>query len=199
MRGGGGGGIRTHGGLTPTPVFKTGALNHSTTPPELAPARYIIPRASLDVGHPVLLWGPLAFRADKRYAGRTTRRPRRRSGLKALTARGLPRRVPNAAAATGKERTWDFAPVSQPVAQTARGRAHLRGRQSSCWNSRPRAARAAAIGFSRQRGRQRRRFVKVSLSLFCHRSGVVPTSSPASVFGQGVACATWVEGISCVA
>ena len=31
--GGGGGGIRTHGGLSPTPVFKTGALNHSATPP----------------------------------------------------------------------------------------------------------------------------------------------------------------------
>ncbi len=30
---GGGGGIRTHGGLSPTPVFKTGALNHSATPP----------------------------------------------------------------------------------------------------------------------------------------------------------------------
>ena len=30
---GGRGGIRTHGGLAPTPVFKTGALNHSTTHP----------------------------------------------------------------------------------------------------------------------------------------------------------------------
>lgn len=30
---GGGGGIRTHGGVTPTSVFKTGALNHSATPP----------------------------------------------------------------------------------------------------------------------------------------------------------------------
>ena len=31
---GGWGEIRTHGGVTPTPVFKTGALNHSTTHPE---------------------------------------------------------------------------------------------------------------------------------------------------------------------
>ena len=30
---GGWGGIRTHGGLSPTPVFKTGALNHSATHP----------------------------------------------------------------------------------------------------------------------------------------------------------------------
>ncbi len=30
---GGGGGIRTHGELAPTPVFKTGALNRSATPP----------------------------------------------------------------------------------------------------------------------------------------------------------------------
>lgn len=30
---GGGGGIRTHGGVSPTSVFKTGALNHSATPP----------------------------------------------------------------------------------------------------------------------------------------------------------------------
>src|SRR5262249_12982649 len=31
----GGSGIRTHGRVTPTPVFKTGSLNHSDTPPEL--------------------------------------------------------------------------------------------------------------------------------------------------------------------
>src|SRR5450432_1939796 len=30
---GGGGGIRTHGTVTSTPVFKTGALNRSATPP----------------------------------------------------------------------------------------------------------------------------------------------------------------------
>jgi hypothetical protein len=30
---GGGGGIRTHGALSRTPVFKTGALNRSATPP----------------------------------------------------------------------------------------------------------------------------------------------------------------------
>ncbi len=31
---GGGGEIRTHDGLAPTPVFKTGAFNHSATPPK---------------------------------------------------------------------------------------------------------------------------------------------------------------------
>ncbi len=30
---GGGGGIRTPGTLSSTPVFKTGAINHSATPP----------------------------------------------------------------------------------------------------------------------------------------------------------------------
>ena len=35
---GGGGGIRTHGGVPPTSVFKTGALNHSATPPAGATA-----------------------------------------------------------------------------------------------------------------------------------------------------------------
>jgi hypothetical protein len=33
---GGGGGIRTHEGLSSLPVFKTGAFNHSATPPILA-------------------------------------------------------------------------------------------------------------------------------------------------------------------
>ena len=33
---GGGGGIRTHGTLSRTPVFKTGALNRSATPPHEA-------------------------------------------------------------------------------------------------------------------------------------------------------------------
>ena len=30
---GGGGGIRTHGRVAPSSVFKTGAFNHSATPP----------------------------------------------------------------------------------------------------------------------------------------------------------------------
>ena len=34
--GGGRGGIRTHGALAGTPVFKTGALNHSATLPSVA-------------------------------------------------------------------------------------------------------------------------------------------------------------------
>ena len=33
---GGGGGIRTHGGVSPSSVFKTGAFNHSATPPTRA-------------------------------------------------------------------------------------------------------------------------------------------------------------------
>jgi hypothetical protein len=33
LAGGGRGGIRTHGTLAGTPVFKTGALNHSATLP----------------------------------------------------------------------------------------------------------------------------------------------------------------------
>ena len=32
-RAGGEGGIRTPGGVSPTPVFKTGAINHSATSP----------------------------------------------------------------------------------------------------------------------------------------------------------------------
>jgi|HubBroStandDraft_6_1064221.scaffolds.fasta_scaffold483386_2 hypothetical protein len=35
---GGGGGIRTHGDLSATPVFKTGAFNRSATPPRYSPA-----------------------------------------------------------------------------------------------------------------------------------------------------------------
>jgi hypothetical protein len=31
---GGEGGIRTHGGVTPTPVFETGLFNRSSTSPE---------------------------------------------------------------------------------------------------------------------------------------------------------------------
>ena len=37
---GGGSGIRTHGGLAPTPVFKTGALNRSAIPPVLISLPY---------------------------------------------------------------------------------------------------------------------------------------------------------------
>ena len=37
---GGWGGIRTHGGREPTPVFKTGALNRSATHPKDAVAPY---------------------------------------------------------------------------------------------------------------------------------------------------------------
>ena len=37
---GGEGGIRTHEGLAPLPVFKTGTINHSVTSPSVA-AHYI--------------------------------------------------------------------------------------------------------------------------------------------------------------
>ena len=33
LNNGGGSEIRTHGGRKPSPVFKTGAFNHSTIPP----------------------------------------------------------------------------------------------------------------------------------------------------------------------
>ena len=36
---GGEGGIRTHGDLSATPVFKTGAINHSTTSPDVLVTR----------------------------------------------------------------------------------------------------------------------------------------------------------------
>jgi hypothetical protein len=40
---GGGGGIRTHEGLSSLPVFKTGAFNHSATPPVLKLAAFFSP------------------------------------------------------------------------------------------------------------------------------------------------------------
>src|SRR3990167_11078270 len=43
---GGQGGIRTHGGLAPTAVFKTAALNHSATRPGLKPSPWRVPRKS---------------------------------------------------------------------------------------------------------------------------------------------------------
>ena len=50
---GGGGGIRTHGGLSSTPVFKTGAFDHSATPPN-EPAT--IARRSDDLrGYPAVI------------------------------------------------------------------------------------------------------------------------------------------------
>jgi hypothetical protein len=39
---GGGGEIRTHEGLTPSPVFKTGAFNRSATPPTEAALCHLI-------------------------------------------------------------------------------------------------------------------------------------------------------------
>src|SRR6266567_2282068 len=56
-KGGGEGGIRTHGRLAPTPVFKTGALNHSATSPDRIP---------LLQGHTLCkLCGRVAFRLRK--------------------------------------------------------------------------------------------------------------------------------------
>ena len=59
---GGWGGIRTHGGREPTPVFKTGALNHSATHPSSA-ARlgagrpYSIAQGRVEVCRGILLHG----------------------------------------------------------------------------------------------------------------------------------------------
>ena len=40
---GGRGGIRTHGGVSPTAVFKTAALNHSATLPASGSRRRVLP------------------------------------------------------------------------------------------------------------------------------------------------------------
>jgi hypothetical protein len=39
---GGEGGIRTHGGVTPTPVFETGLFNRSSTSPDEADKKSIL-------------------------------------------------------------------------------------------------------------------------------------------------------------
>ena len=53
------GGIRTHGSLSTTPVFKTGALNHSATHPLQGRRR----RASLST--PVYSLRPFAVKANR--------------------------------------------------------------------------------------------------------------------------------------
>ena len=40
LKSGGGGEIRTHGRVSPSLVFKTSALNHSATPPQICPLRW---------------------------------------------------------------------------------------------------------------------------------------------------------------
>lgn len=47
---GGGSGIRTHGELAPTPVFKTGALNRSAIPPVTAGHCSSVPGKGLSTG-----------------------------------------------------------------------------------------------------------------------------------------------------
>src|SRR6266513_670760 len=54
---GGGGGIRTHGGVAPTAVFKTAALNHSATPPQRAEGR----RQKAEVGINISAFCPLPY------------------------------------------------------------------------------------------------------------------------------------------
>jgi hypothetical protein len=44
--GGGGGGIRTHGTVSRTTVFKTVALNHSATPPSASQCEKLAKKAS---------------------------------------------------------------------------------------------------------------------------------------------------------
>jgi hypothetical protein len=51
---GGWGGIRTHGELAPTPVFKTGALNRSAThPTEIRGSMGHVPLAPFAISHPL--------------------------------------------------------------------------------------------------------------------------------------------------
>src|SRR4051812_47906578 len=64
----GGGGIRTHGTLTSTPVFKTGALNRSATPPSRGNAW-----RSLDSTRKRARHAPLAFNEERSF--------RRRNGI----------------------------------------------------------------------------------------------------------------------
>ena len=49
---GGGGGIRTHGSCYTPPVFKTGAIDHSATPPLRITFRCLIFSCPWDVGQP---------------------------------------------------------------------------------------------------------------------------------------------------
>ena len=67
MKNGGRGGIRTHGGLAPTAVFKTAALNHSAT----LPCRAALDRADA-CGAPAWGW-------HRRGAGRSPGAGRRRA------------------------------------------------------------------------------------------------------------------------
>jgi hypothetical protein len=75
---GGGGGIRTHGSLSTTPVFKTGALNRSATPPRAwrrVESWWIAERGSRVPPDAVASWLPKAtggarFRSRKSYARR---------------------------------------------------------------------------------------------------------------------------------
>src|ERR1700755_2098331 len=53
----GGGGIRTHGPLARTPVFKTGAIDHSATPPDRSLS--LGARRSVCLGEPSMSWNGL--------------------------------------------------------------------------------------------------------------------------------------------
>ncbi len=54
---GGGGGIRTHGTLSRTPVFKTGAFDHSATPPQPAPPRTLRLIRQMPISSKILTYG----------------------------------------------------------------------------------------------------------------------------------------------
>jgi hypothetical protein len=72
----GGGGIRTRGPLSRTPVFKTGALNRSATPPSTIT---VAPDCAADAPRRDAAGGSLAGR--RRPAGTSTSSRRRRCGL----------------------------------------------------------------------------------------------------------------------
>ena len=65
-RAGGGGGIRTHGSLTTSPDFKSGAFNHSTTPPWRARRREY---ASIVHGRQAGQRSPRGGRGDDEWRG----------------------------------------------------------------------------------------------------------------------------------
>jgi hypothetical protein len=99
---GGRGGIRTHGALAGTPVFKTGALNHSAT----LPIFNLMGEGGADCKLRRRAWLPVG-RRSRASTGKACRSPARiaqgRAALRfaghfanaALTTRGLLRRSPH--------------------------------------------------------------------------------------------------------
>lgn len=91
---GGGGEIRTHGGVSPSPVFKTGALNRSATPPE---------------GGSLAKCEPGGLRIDKILSSRMIQR------LRDGPAYALPRQP---VVRKGRGNAQSFHPPTQPLSAT---------------------------------------------------------------------------------